>query len=381
MKRKLTPRQHKILWATVRSYVATAEPVGSKALAENYDLGVSTATIRNDLALLEQNGFLFQPHTSAGRIPSDVGYRAYVDTILGSSVPSMSDPLADRERQAILQGISNQLGKQLGDNLDNFLHRAAQILASLSGCIAMVSVPQAQTVAIRHIQLVTMDPLRVMVIVVTDSYQTHSVLVHLDGSTSAPPAPNSQPDPAHDDDLRITARISAEQLEEELHLLSNFLNLKLRGKTFAELQDLSWLDLDRELRSHAAWLRELITLIAQKHLKPSVGHLFTSGVTELMRQPEFTQTYQVETVLHLLENNGSDLNDLLSQNDSGQMIIYIGQENPIEPIRHCTLITSTYYRGKNPLGSVSLLGPTRLAYDQAIASVEAVVDHLSKTLA
>ncbi|MEN9262360.1 MAG: DeoR family transcriptional regulator, partial [Thermostichus sp. HHBFW_bins_43] len=244
MRLKLTPRQRKILWATVRSYIATAEPVGSKTLAESYDLGVSTATIRNDLATLEQIGLLFQPHTSAGRIPSDFGYRVYVDDLLASpSSTGISPNIPQPDPHPALQQLLDQLNRQLGDDLDSLLQRVAQLLAHLSGCIALITPPQGPVVAIHHLQLVAVAPGRVMVLVVTDSYQTYSAMV----------APPEWP---------------SDRLEDELQLLSNFLTLKLRGKTFAELQDLSWLKLDEEFRTYGHWLQHLLRSVVQRYLQP-----------------------------------------------------------------------------------------------------------------
>ncbi len=366
MKPKLTPRQHRILRATVRSYVATAEPVGSKTLAEVYDLGVSTATIRNDLASLEQGGLLFQPHTSAGRIPSDSGYRVYVNDLLEPELGTGAVP------QQVMPMLIEQLGEPLGDDMDSMLHRAARILARLSGCIAMISTPQLQTVVLRHLQLVSVDQYRVMMVIVTDSYRTHSAVVNLgEESSDGVEIPG---------DRIPLPPVSLEQLEEELQVLSNFLNLKLRGKTLADLQDLSWLELDRQFRCYAEWLSHLLQVASHKCLRPSLGSFFTAGVNELMRQPEFTQTQQIQTVVQLLEEDQDVLGDMLGSQRRGELQVFIGAENPLEPIRHCTLITSTYYRGDEPMGSVSLLGPTRMVYEQTLGSVRALVDHLSFAL-
>ena len=371
MKPKLTPRQHRILRATVRSYVATAEPVGSRTLAEIYDLGVSTATIRNDLASLEQGGLLFQPHTSAGRIPSDSGYRVYVNELLEPELGG-EEGWTGVVPQQIMPLLVEQLGEPLGDDMDSMLHRAARILARLSGCIAMISTPQLQTVILRHLQLVSVDQYRIMMVIVTDSYRTHSVLVNLG-------------DEGHDGSELPGERIplppvSLGQLEEELQVLSNFLNLQLRGKTLADLQDLSWLELDRQFRCYAEWLSHLLKVASHKCLRPTLSSFFTAGVNELMRQPEFTQTQQIQTVVQLLEEDQDTLGDVLGSQRRGELQVFIGAENPLEPIRHCTLITSTYYRGDEPMGSVSLLGPTRMVYEQTLGSVRAVVKRLSLAL-
>ncbi|MGF1574815.1 MAG: HrcA family transcriptional regulator [Cyanophyceae cyanobacterium] len=362
MNNQLTPRQHKILWATVRSYIETAEPVGSKALADHYNLGVSTATIRNDLALLEQVGLLIQPHVSAGRVPSDSGYRVYVDNLLQMEAEGSWQELAHQ---------MDTLEQFLGDDLDNLLTGAARILARLSGCIALVTAPRTRALLIRHLQLMMVDPERVLVLVVADSYQTHSVVVNLGG------------DPHSEESGEAWIPLSSEataQLENELQLLSNFLTLKLRGKTFGDLQDLSWLELDQDFRAYSTWLQHLLGAVAQRCLKPSVGQMFTSGVTELIRQPEFAYSQQVQGIVQLLEEQPDDLTQVLGSQSRRPIIVYIGTENPLEPIRHCTLITSTYYRDQEPMGTVSLIGPTRMPYDQAFSSVRAVTTRLGQTL-
>ncbi|MFS8855031.1 heat-inducible transcriptional repressor HrcA [Synechococcus sp. H55.7] len=375
MKLELTPRQRKILWATVRSYIATAEPVGSKTLAQSYNFGVSTATIRNDLATLEQVGLLFQPHTSAGRVPSDFGYRVYVNDLLTSAnMDGIPCDAPQPDPHPALQQLLDQLGRELGDDLDSLLQRVAQLLAHLSGCIALITPPQGPVVAIHHVQLVSVAPGRVMVLVVTDSYQTHSALV------SPPEWPSD----------------CQEDLEDELRLLSNFLTLKLRGKTFAELQDLSWLKLDEEFRAYSHWLQQLLRSVVQRYLRPSLGQVFSAGMTELMRQPEFSQARQVQAVMQLIEEGAEQLQGMIGLhltdggsrgNDSGQpdrnipVIIYIGSENPLESLHHCTVIAATYHRRSAPLGTVTLLGPTRMAYERSIAAVQAVASHLTRSLA
>ncbi len=335
----LTARQHQILWATVRSYIETAEPVGSKTLAENYNLGVSSATIRTILASLEQHGFLFQPHTSAGRIPSDSGYRVYVDHLLaqGDLDPMPVPPL---EGQTPWQ-----------DNLDSLLRKAAHLLAGLSGCMAVVTAPQAALVGIRHLQLLALTPHRIMVVIVTDTLQTHSVVVDV---------------PQEGD------------WETELPLISNFLNFKLRGKTFADLKDLSWLHLDQELRSYASWLSNVLAIVAERYLKPPLGQVYTAGMTELTRQPEFAHSNQFQAILQVLEDSPEDLGAVLDP--QSDLVVYIGTENPLEPMRHCTLIVASYYQGSQPLGSVGVLGPTRMPYEQVLSSVQATTHSLSQAL-
>jgi heat-inducible transcriptional repressor len=354
---KLSDRQQQVLWATVRHYIATAKPVGSEALVEEFNPRVSPATIRNAMGYLEKAGLLYQPHTSAGRVPSDSGYRIYVDKLI-----TPSEALA---RQAD-QMLSDQL------NWDNWsfealMRGAAQILSTLSGYIALITMPQTSTVQLRHLQLVQIDPGRVMLIVVLDSYETQSTLVNL-------PQPSSDVQP------------DAELLDRELQILSNFLNSHLRGRSLSEISTLDWSDLGREFERYADLLRVSLQELASRSQVPVSTQILISGVAEVLRrQPEFSELQQVQTIIQLLEEEQDQLWSLIcesteSENSGKRVTVRIGSENPLEPIRTCTLVSATYQRGSTQVGSVGMLGPTRMVYENAIALVEATADYLSEAL-
>jgi len=349
----LNNRQQQVLWATVRHYIATAEPVGSGALVKEFNLSVSSATIRNAMGHLEKVGLLFQPHTSAGRVPSDSGYRIYVDQLIQPSV-----------------GVSVQLEQMLSDRLnwdkwsfEAVLKGAAQILAALSGYIAIVTMPMTHTTQLRHLQLVPIDANRVMLIVVTDMYETQSILMEL------PPA-EDEPD--------------AEIVDRELKILSNFLSDQLRGRSLSELETLDWGELGREFDRYRSLLTSVLSELLQRLAQSSLpSQLMISGVSEVLRQPEFSELSQVQMILQLLEEEQDQLVPLIfDQPDSeGRRVsIRIGSENPLEPIRACSLISSTYNRRTVPIGSIGVLGPTRMLYEDTIALVEATADYLSEML-
>src|SRR5579883_2063683 len=352
----LTHRQQQVLWATVRHYIATAEPVGSEALVKEYNLSVSSATIRNAMAVLEKGGLLFQPHTSAGRIPSDSGYRTYVDRLI--------TPSNDLAQQAV-----HLLNDRLNSDdwsFEALLRGAAQILATVSGYITLITTPQTRTSHLRHIQLVPVDGKRVMLIFVTDSYETQSALIELPLSA----------------DL---TEIDVELLEHELQILSNFLNSQLRGRAIAELATLDWSELDREFEHYADLLRIILAELTRRSQPPAPTQIVTSGLAEVLRQPEFSELHQVQTIIHLLEEEQHQLVPLIfehsdSQQPGKRVSVRIGAENPLEPMRTCTLISSTYHKGSVAVGSVGVLGPTRMVYENAIALVEAAADYLSDAL-
>ncbi|MEA5575752.1 heat-inducible transcriptional repressor HrcA [Anabaena sp. UHCC 0451] len=354
MQVQLTNRQQNILWATVRHYIATAEPVGSKALIEEFDLGVSSATIRNVMGVLEKSGLLYQPHTSAGRIPSDSGYRIYVDKLMKPS-------------EVLAKEVESTLQQRLhwdDWSLEALLQGAAQILATLSGCITLITMPQAHTAQLRHLQLLQVEAGIIMLIVVTDGYETHSKVMDLFSASS-----EIKPD--------------REAIDRELQIISNFLNSHLRDCTLLELAQLDWSELDQEFQRYGEFLKSSLTELLHRALAPTSTQIMVRGVGEVLRQPEFSQVQQVQTIMQLLEEEQEQLWRLICEEpkieDTGKpkVTVRIGAENPLEPIRTCSLISSSYRRGSVTVGSVGVLGPTRLDYENAIAVVAAAADYLS----
>jgi heat-inducible transcriptional repressor len=368
----LNERYQNILKATIKHYIATAEPVGSKTLAEEYNLNVSSATIRNVMGRLEEAGFLYQPHTSAGRIPSDSGYRIYVDHLI---VPDLA--LGKKLEISLDQEL-----KQERWGFEALLTRATQILAALSGYIALITFPQGSSSILRHIQLVKVSSQQIMVVIVTDSFQTQSVLMEL--STL----------------IWERENLNENLIEEELQILSNFLTSKLREKSLAEIINLDWSQLDREFIGYANFIQAFIKEL-QRLSKPSATTpIMVRGVSEVLRQPEFSQLQQVQTLLHLLEEKQDQLLPIIftkskeallfqgkfsspsadSENYPQKVTIKIGSENPLEPMRICALVCANYYQDDIPVGSVGIIGPTRMLYENAIALVEKTADYISETL-
>ena len=227
--------------------------------------------------------------------------------------------------------------------------------------------PQNNSSVLRHLQLVQIETGQIMLIVVTDSYQTHSTLMDL---PSVPEA--NKPD--------------AEVVDRELQIVSNFLNSQLRGKSLIELAALDWSQLDREFQRYGEYLKTSLIELNRRTSSFTNTQIMVRGVSEVLRQPEFSQIQQVQTIIHLLEEEQEQLWRLifdeteLEQTDKPQVTVRIGSENTLEPIRTCTLISSTYHRDSIPVGSVGVLGPTRLNYENAIALVGATAEYLSEAI-
>ncbi|MGB0563292.1 MAG: heat-inducible transcriptional repressor HrcA [Spirulinaceae cyanobacterium] len=353
---RLNARQQQVLWATIQHYVATAEPVGSKTLAQEYDLQVSSATIRNAMGRLEKAGLLYQPHTSAGRIPSDSGYRVYVDNLI--------TPEMEVGQQAI-HCYTQELDWG-SSQLEHLLQQATQILATLSGYIALVTLPQNLNQVIRHLHLAAVGRSQVMLILVTDAFQAQSIRLDLP-------------------DLDLTTA----ELEDELQLLSNFLDYKLRDQSLATLKTLNWQELDQEFQHYASLVNTILEEIWHCCQPQGVSPILIQGFAEALRQPEFSAIQQVQTLLQLLEKEQSTLFPLLfDRHDANQdtslglprVMVRIGAENSLEPLTSCALVAANYHQGAMPVGSVGLLGPTRMLYENAISIVEATADYLSAAL-
>ena len=345
----LSQRHQNILKATIKHYIATAEPVASKTLAQQYDFNVSSATIRSVMGRLEEAGLLYQPHTSAGRVPSDSGYRTYVDRLI---VP---DEKIDKAIQTILQQ-ELQVAKA---SFEALLQRAAKILATLSGYIALITFPQNLNSTLRHLQLVKVTSDRVMLIVVTDCYQTQSILIE---------------SPLQEDEA------SELSIDRELELLSNFLNRELTGRSLTEIAALDWTEIDREFAQYTDFLDLLLNQL--KSLQASnYSPIIIQGTAELLRQPEFSQLEQVQTLLSLLEEQERLSPVIFTLPESADFLkrvsVKIGMENSLEPMRTCTLVSANYYQDDLPVGSVGILGPKRMLYENAIALVENTANYLS----
>ncbi len=359
----LNQRYKKVLKATVEYYIDTAEPVGSKAIAQKEDIKISSATIRNVMGQLESAGFLYQPHTSAGRVPSDFGYRMYVDSLL-----TPDRKIGKELEQSLLRQLSREKA-----SLEAFIQKVTQILATFSGYIAIVSFPQNYSQILRHLQLVSVASDQIMIIVVTDSYQTESILME---SPLFLARKNSQ-------DEETTAR--------ELQKLSNFLNLQLKGKSLTDLETIQWEQINQfgnqssqDKIEYQVFFQDLSTKLARSLRTNSLNPVAIKGITKMLRQPEFSQLQQIRALISLLEEDRDHLSPLLfelSDNnfDNKKVKIVIGSENSVESMQSCTLVSANYFCDQNLLGSVGVMGPTRMLYENTIALVESTAHYLSET--
>lgn len=362
---QLSQRQQQVLSATINHYIATAEPVGSQVLVNEYNLQVSSATIRNIMGVLEKSGLLYQPHTSAGRVPSDFGYRIYVDQLI-SPVPDFARRVETLLAQRLDPEKADQWEKP---GLEAILRSAAQLLSTLSGCVTLITIPPTLGNTIHVIKLVAIAPDQVMVIVILDSYETESVVLQL---------PPGQTNETH---------------EQVLQVLTNFLNHHLQGQPLAQLATLDWQKLDAEFQSYAQAIQQLLTSLSSQTRYRKSGSFIVTGLAEVIQQPEFSQREQVQVLLQLLEAETEQLWALIdtehqrppdpSHSDlplTTRVRVTIGTEHPLLPLQSCALVSSVYRRGDWPVGTIGVLGPTRMPYARTMTLVETAADYLSTAL-
>ncbi len=320
----LTERQRAILKLIVQEYVATGRPVGSKTLTERYPVGVSSATIRNEMGELENAGFVQQPHTSGGRVPTDYGYRFYVHHLMGAPELSPGDQIMIRHQF-----------RQVEAQLDQWVEFAAAVLAETAGNVSIVSAPRTLVPRLRHFELISLQPRLALLILVTQETVVRQIMVHL---------------PVDVDQTELSA-------------LADGLTTDTRGLSADEIETrvIGGTELTRHILDQLAFgLRGLHSV---EHTQ--VRH---SGIENILGQPEFAGQ-EAQTVLELLRG-GSLFGALLPQLTSNEDVqVFIGDENPADALRRFGVVMATYGINGEVTGILGVLGPTRMSYWRSISSV------------
>ncbi|MFW0787813.1 heat-inducible transcriptional repressor HrcA [Gordonia sp. CPCC 206044] len=336
-------RRFEILRAIVTDFVDTQEPIGSKALVERHQLGVSSATVRNDMAVLEAEGYIAQPHTSSGRVPTDKGYRMFVDRI------SEIKPLSAAERRAILSVLDS------GVDLDDVLRRSVRLLAQLTRQVAVIQVPVLSTATVRHLEVVSLSPSRLLLVVITDTGRVEQRMVAL--ST----------DLADDDVIRLRDMFSA----------------ALDGKRL-EAASAAVADVANEAPDD---IRDVVinvaTVLVETLVERGDDRLVLGGTSNLARAAaDFAPLAGgMDTVLDALEEQVVVLKLLTTTQRMGRVTVQIGEETQDENLRGTSVISTGYGASGTVFGGVGVVGPTRMDYPGTIASVAAVAKYVGEVLA
>ncbi|WP_369137336.1 heat-inducible transcriptional repressor HrcA [Modestobacter versicolor] len=333
-------RRLQVLRAIVQDYVSTNDPVGSKALAARYDLGVSPATIRNDMAVLEEEGYITQPHTSAGRVPTDKGYRFFVDRL------SAVKPLSAAERKAIEKFLDGAV------DLHDVLGRSVRLLAQLTRQVAVVQYPTLSRSAVRHLELVPLSTSRLLMVLITDTGRVEQRIVEVPVDTEA--------DTVADLRSRLNAAFTGAKLAEASDKVSDLVD------------------------SSPPQLRPLVAAVSATLLEtlvePSEDRLVIGGTANLARGSALDFPGTVRPLLEALEEQVVVLR-LMAEVGPSTVTVSIGEENEHEALTGASFVSVGYGSGDQALGGLGVVGPTRMDYAGNIAAVRAVARYVGHLLA
>jgi heat-inducible transcriptional repressor len=341
MAKPLTDRCQLILEAIIEEYIATAQPVGSKALTRNPRIKLSPASIRNVMAELEDHGYLVSPHTSAGRVPTEKGYRFYVDTLL-----RLAD--LDTSQKDQIETQYRQQGLQMAD----MLREASRTLSSYSQYTGLVMVPRLTTTVFRHIEFVRLSKRQLLAVFVTQSGLVQNKLVAIDEDLS----------PA------------------ELEQITNYLNQTLTGLSIQEVRVRIIAEMKREKALYDQLLRRAFTLSSAALSDEPSGDVIIDGTSYFLEQPEFSDLQQMKRIVQTFEQK-SILVDLLDRgiNTEGVQVL-IGSETECSDLVGCSLITAAYSGKRGTLGTLGVIGPNRMPYSSIIPIVDYTANLISRLL-
>jgi heat-inducible transcriptional repressor len=335
----LDDRKRRVLQAIVEDYIATAEPVGSRTIARKYQLGVSPATIRNEMADLEDLGLIEQPHTSAGRIPSDRGYRLYVDSIMTDR------PLSRGEQDLISAAFESRIGQ-----LHSIISNTARLLSDATKYTALVLGPRRDTAIFQHVSIVPLRDRQALIMLVTDNGMVENRIINI------PP------------DLDI----------DTLEKISAVVNHHLRGQTVDQLGRGTIRALETELSQYRQILGETMSMLESPQHGNDDDRLIVGGQLNILDQPEFRDFDKMRAILTALQKESFVEKMMLSGREGFQ--ITIGIEHGTPELADCSLVKATYMIDGRPLGTIGVLGPKRMQYERVASIVKYVSVQLNDAL-
>jgi heat-inducible transcriptional repressor len=337
----LDSRKQVILKAVVNDYVRTAEPVGSQVLVTRYQIGVKSATVRNEMAELSDLGYLCQPHTSAGRIPSDLGYRFYVDRLMEGS------PLAAADAEVVRDRLAPHTSE-----LEIILEHTCRVLSDLARYTSLATDPNVKESVISHVSVASVSPTRLLAVVVLDSGRVVHELIEFS-------SPSGKFDPVK---------------------ATNYLNRKLGGRPLASLKSASFEPSPDDPPGVGELLGKVTGFLGRELELSEEAEVYLGGTGYILRQPEFKDADRLEAVLSALEHRGT-LYKLFSSVYLGPGVtVIIGRENPLDSMRDLSFVGAKYRIGGRVAGTIGVVGPTRMDYGRAVGAVQFMAANLSDLL-
>ncbi|MBC5742044.1 heat-inducible transcription repressor HrcA [Lachnospiraceae bacterium MD308] len=335
----LSDRKLKILHAIIKTYLETGEPVGSRTISKYTDLNLSSATIRNEMADLEELGFIMQPHTSAGRIPSDKGYRLYVDMLMGEK----EQELLEKEEQML----------EKADKMEHLLKQAAKVLASSTNYATMVSTPMGSGNKIKFIQLTMVDAEQIIAVIVLGGNVIKNKIIRVEEPLS----------------------------NENLLKLNMLLNTTLNGMAIEEINLGLIARLKEQAGIHSVVVGNVLDAVADAIQVDEDMQIYTSGATNIFKYPELSDKQSAQEIISAFEEK-QQLTELvtqtLSQEDNTGIQVYIGDEAPVQTMKDCSVVTATYELGDGLKGTIGIIGPKRMDYEHVLKSMKRLQNELDQ---
>lgn len=333
---ELDERKQKILHAIIQNYLETGEPVGSRTISKYADLGLSSATIRNEMSDLEEMGYIIQPHTSAGRIPSDMGYRFYVDQLMKEKEQEVTE--------------MKELIIQRQDKMELVLKQMAKVLAANTNYATLITSPQYHRTKLKFIQLSVISEDQLLAVVVAEGNVVKNKVIPI----------------SHGLD------------NETILKLNILLNTSLNGLTMEEINLSTIAKLKDQAGIHSEVINSVLDAVAEAIQMDDDLEVYTSGTTNIFKYPELADSTKASALISAFEDKqqlASLMEDMKDGNDTG-IQVYIGNETPGQTMKDCSVVTTTYELGEGMRGTIGIVGPKRMDYEKVVDNLKTLTNQL-----
>lgn len=333
---ELDERKQKILHAIIQNYLETGEPVGSRTISKYADLGLSSATIRNEMSDLEEMGYIIQPHTSAGRIPSDMGYRFYVDQLMKEKEQEITE--------------MKELMIQRQDKMELVLKQMAKVLAANTNYATMITSPQYHRTKLKFIQLSVISEDQLLAVVVAEGNVVKNKVIPI----------------SHGLD------------NETILKLNILLNTSLNGLTMEEINLSTIAKLKEQAGIHSEVINSVLDAVAEAIQMDDDLEVYTSGTTNIFKYPELADSTKASALISAFEDKqqlASLMEDMKDGEDTG-IQVYIGNETPGQTMKDCSVVTTTYELGEGMRGTIGIVGPKRMDYEKVVDNLKTLTNQL-----
>lgn len=338
---ELDERSRKVLFAVIQCYVNSPGPVGSRVVTKKFSFGLSPATIRNIMSDLEEMGLLSQPHTSAGRVPTDSGYRYYVD-----SVKTEQKMVSDDFIQAL-----NRKWDILKRDVNSFLIEASKMLSSLSHYIGITIPPTTGSTTLNRIEMIKFRGNQVGVILFTDEGIIQNRMISLERDIP----------------------------QRDLSRITEYINSTFAGRTLNEIRDTISVQMEEERMLCDSLITDAMKICSDA-ISIAPENIYISGLSEMLALPDFSDINRIKELLRTIEDKHIMIGLLNEISDSEGTQVFIGSENPLSEMRKFSLVASTYREGDRPIGAIGIIGPTRMDYERAISIVDLTAAYITDIL-